>query len=171
MYIYSSDDASVAAEKALTTLHGRSIPDVVPPTQLYLSAFSPSNPPYVPPAPQAQPRLVKHLPARFSDSSLYDLFRPYGPMASVRANQAGFGDETGVVEFYLEEDARAAEAALHCAEVGEANIAVQVYQQRRASGNASEFGVNPNATSFVPGGGGILPYHGSQVISVDLTLP
>lgn len=85
-------------------------------------------------------------------------------MASARANQAGFGDGTGVVEFYLEEDARAAESALHCAEVGDTNIAVQVYQQRRTSGNASEFGVNPNATSFVPGGA-IVPY-GSQVISV-----
>jgi len=150
------------AEKALTTLHGRPIPFVTPPSQLYLTPFPPSNPPYVPPAPQAQARLVKHLPAQFSDSSLYDLFRPYGPMASARANQAGFGDGTGVVEFYIEEDARAAEAALHCAEVGDSNIAVQVYQQRRASGNASEFGVNPNATSFVPGGGAILPYHGSQ---------
>lgn len=87
-------------------------------------------------------------------------------MASARANQAGFGDGTGVVEFYIEEDARAAEAALHCAEVGDSNIAVQVYQQRRASGNASEFGVNPNATSFVPGGGAILSYHGSQVKTV-----
>ena len=88
-------------------------------------------------------------------------------MASVRANQAGFGEGTGVVEFYLEDDARAAEAALHCAEVGDSNIAVQVYQQRRTSGNASEFGVNPNATSFVPGGG-VLPYQAQQVISVLL---
>jgi polyadenylate-binding protein len=154
----------IAAEKALTTLHGRPITSVTPPAQLYLSAYSPSNPPHIPPAPQAQPRLVKHLPPQFSDSALYELFRPYGPLASARANQAGFGDGTGVVEFYLEDDARAAEAALHCAEVGEANIAVQVYQQRRMSGNPSEFGVNPNATSFVPGGG-MVPY-GSQVITV-----
>jgi polyadenylate-binding protein len=160
----------IAAEKALTTLHGRSIPFVNPPAQLYLSAFPPSNPPYLPPAPQAQPRLVKQLPAQFTDSSLYDLFRPYGPMASVRANQAGFGDGTGVVEFYLEEDARTAEAALHCAEVGDSNIAVQVYQQRRAGGNASEFGVNPNATSFVPVGGSIVPYHGTQVITMHFDL-
>ncbi|KAF8586869.1 hypothetical protein K439DRAFT_1339680 [Ramaria rubella] len=153
------------AEKALTTLHGRAIPYVTPPAHIYLSPFPPTNPPYVPPVPQAQPRLVKHLPPQFTDSALYDLFRPYGPMASVRAEQAGFGDGTGVVEFYLEDDARVAEAALHCAEVGESNIAVQVYQQRRASGNASEFGVNPNATSFVPGGSSALSFQGQQQYS------
>ena len=151
----------------MTTLHGRPIAFVTPAAHIYLSPFPPTNAPYVPPPPQAQPRLVKHIPSQISDSSLYDLFRPFGPMASVRVNQAGFGEGTGVVEFYLEDDARAAEAALHCAEVGGSNIAVQVYQQRRASGNASEFGVNPNATSFVPGGG-VVPYPGSQVISCPL---
>lgn len=88
-------------------------------------------------------------------------------MASARTIQAGFGEGTGVVEFFLEDDARAAEAALHCAEVGESNIAVQIYHHRRASGNASEFGVNPNATSFVPGSSA-LPYAAQQVIAMIL---
>jgi len=98
--------------------------------------------------PQAHARLIKHLPPHFSDAMLYDLCRPYGPIASVRANQPGFPENTGIVEYYYEEDARVAESALHCAEVGDTNIAVQLYNPRRAG--ASEFGINPNASSFVP---------------------
>ncbi|KAF8518354.1 hypothetical protein BU17DRAFT_48641 [Hysterangium stoloniferum] len=126
------------SEKALTTLNGRSIPFVNPSAQLELSPFPPTNPPQVPPPPQAQPRLVRHLPPQFNDSSVYDIFRTYGPMLSVRVQ----ADGSATIQYYLEEDARNAEAALHCAEIGDSTIAIQVIQQRP--------GVNPNATTFVP---------------------
>jgi RNA recognition motif-containing protein len=103
------------------------------------------------PPPSAVPRLVKHLPPGFTDSQLYDLFRPYGALASART-QAGFGNDTGVVEFWREEDAVEAESAMHCADVEGQSIAVQVYQPRRAS---TEFSVN--APAFVPSGS-VFPY-------------
>lgn len=105
------------------------------------------------PPPSAIPRLVKHLPPGFTDSQLYDIFRPYGALASART-QAGFGNDTGVVEFWREEDAVRAEEAMHCSDVDGSNIAVQVYQQRRTSG-VPEFSVN--APAFVPSGS-VYPY-------------
>ncbi|KDQ09039.1 hypothetical protein BOTBODRAFT_37417 [Botryobasidium botryosum FD-172 SS1] len=144
-----------SAEKALATLHGRLLLPPSPPAVLYLSPFAPTNPPTPMPPPLALPRLVKHLPEVFTDSALYELFRPFGPLASVR-NQAGFGKGVGVVEFWREDDARQAESAMHCAEVGEQNIAVQIYQPRRAPGNAD---FNTSAPPFVPSGAMIMnPY-------------
>jgi len=55
-----------------------------------------------------------------------------------------------MIEFWREEDARNAEAAMHCAEVEGQNIAVQVYQSRRASGNFESF--SASAPPFVPSG-------------------
>ncbi|KIJ38954.1 hypothetical protein M422DRAFT_175807 [Sphaerobolus stellatus SS14] len=145
----------VSAEKALATLNNRLIPFVTPAATMHLSPYPPSNPPQPLPPAQAQPRLIKHLPSQFSDSALYDLCRPFGPLSSCNASVHGFVEGTGIVEFFYEEDARAAETALHCAEVGDSNIAVQVYNPRRATGTttapASDF--NPNASSFVPGVG------------------
>jgi polyadenylate-binding protein len=109
-----------------------------------LSPYPPTNPPTPLPPPSALPRLVKQLPPVFTDSELYDLFRPFGALASVRT-QTQFGPDTGTVEFWNENDARAAEQAMHCAEVNGQNIAVQVYQPRRTS---TEF--NTSAPAFVP---------------------
>lgn len=97
---------------------------------------------------------MKHLPVGFSDSQLYDLFRPYGALASVRT-QTGFASDTGVVEFWREEDARIAEEAMHCFEVEGQNIAVTVYQGRRTSTSATEF--SAHAPTFVPSGS-VYPY-------------
>jgi polyadenylate-binding protein len=91
--------------------------------------------------------LVKQLPLDYTDSQLYDLFRPFGALASTRT-QTQFGPDTGIVEFWNEEDAIQAEQAMHCADVEGQNIAVQVYQPRRA--NAVEF--NVAAPTFVPAG-------------------
>ncbi|KAI0281824.1 hypothetical protein BGY98DRAFT_1088374 [Russula aff. rugulosa BPL654] len=137
------------AERALSTLHGRPIPGLTPPVLLVLSPYPPTTPHTPLPPPSASPRLVKHLPPGYTDSQLYDLFRPFGALASAHT-QAGFGKDTGVVEFWREEDARRAEEALHCADVEGQNIAVQLYQHRRASGVVSEF--SPSAPSFVPSG-------------------
>ncbi|KAF7971491.1 hypothetical protein HWV62_20950 [Athelia sp. TMB] len=142
------------AEKALATLQSRPIPGLQPPVSLVLSPYPPTTPLTPMPPPSAVPRLVKHLPLGFSDSQLYDLFRPYGALASVRA-QAGLGVDTGMVEFWREEDAAMGEAALHCADVEGSNIAVQVYQPRRTSTGISEF--SPTAPAFVPSGS-VFPY-------------
>ncbi|KXN81675.1 Polyadenylate-binding protein, cytoplasmic and nuclear [Leucoagaricus sp. SymC.cos] len=135
------------AEKALAVLQARSIPTTTPPVLLVLSPFPPANPPTPLPPPAAHPRLVKQLPPGCTDSQLYDLFRPFGALASVRAHTQ-FGADTGVVEFWNEEDARQAEEAMHCADVEGQNIAVQIYQPRRASGTTADF--NAAAPTFVP---------------------
>ncbi|KAH7913313.1 hypothetical protein BJ138DRAFT_1111574 [Hygrophoropsis aurantiaca] len=143
------------AEKALATLQSRPIPGLQPPVYLVLSPYPPTTPPTPLPPPSALPRLVKHLPVGYTDFQLYELFRPYGALASART-QTGFGSDTGVVEFWSEDDARIAEEALHCSEVEGQNIAVQIYQARRTSGGGpSEF--SAHAPTFVPSGS-IFPY-------------
>jgi len=114
---------NISAEKALATLQSRTIPDLHPPVLLVLSPYPPTNPPTPLPPPSALPRLVKHLPYGFTDSQLYDIFRPFGALASARS-QAGFGPDTGMIEFWREEDARNAETAMHCADVHTNNTAV-----------------------------------------------
>ncbi|KAF8842446.1 hypothetical protein BDN67DRAFT_1067736 [Paxillus ammoniavirescens] len=142
------------AEKALAILHSRPLQGLQPPVSLVLSPYPPTTPPTPLPPPSALPRLVKHLPVGFADSQLYDLFRPYGAIASVRT-QTGFGSDTGVVEFWREEDACIAEEAMHCFELEGQNIAVTVYQGRRTSGSATEF--SAHAPTFVPSGS-VYPY-------------
>ncbi|CAE6395900.1 unnamed protein product [Rhizoctonia solani] len=133
------------AEKALATLNGALIPN----TQFYLH-LSPFASQATPP-PLATPRLVKHLPPGTNDSFLYDLFRPYGPLSSAKM-EASFGVESGIVHFWNEDDAAAAEQAMHCAEVGDRNIAVVVFQQPRRTPSAQDqFNPNPTAPAFVPG--------------------
>jgi polyadenylate-binding protein len=135
------------AEKALATLQSRPIPNVEPPVPLVLSPYPSTTPPTPLPPPSASPRFVKQLPPDFTDSQLYDLFRPFGALASVRTPTSS-GRDTGIVEFWREEDARDAEDALHCADVEGQNIVVQLYQQRRPAAVRTEF--SPNAPTFVP---------------------
>ncbi|KAI0738953.1 hypothetical protein C8Q80DRAFT_1112630 [Daedaleopsis nitida] len=142
------------AEKALATLQNRPIPNLPQTVLLTLSPYPSTTPPTPLPPPNASPRLVKQLPSGFTDSQLYDLFRPFGALASVRT-PAPFGRDNGIIEFWREEDAREAEESMHCAEVEGQNIVVQVYSPRRAPGMGSEF--SPNAPSFVPSGS-VFPY-------------
>ncbi|CCL99612.1 uncharacterized protein FIBRA_01630 [Fibroporia radiculosa] len=144
------------AEKALATLQSRPIPGIQPPVLLALSPYPSTTPPTPLPPPSASPRLVKHLPPGYTDSQLYDLFRAFGALASVRT-QSPFGKDTGVVEFWREEDAREAEEAMHCADVEGQNIAVQVYQPRRAGAGATISEFNATAPTFVPTGS-VFPY-------------
>lgn len=111
----------------------------MPAVTLVLSPYPPTSPPTPLPPPSAQPRLVKHLPHGYTDSQLYDMFRPFGALASAKT-QTHFGPDTGVVEYYNEDDAKMAEEAMHCAEVDGQNIAVQVYHPR----------FSPSAPAFVP---------------------
>ena len=144
------------AEKALATLQSRNIPDLQISVPLVLSPYPPTNPPTPLPPPSAMPRLVKQLPLAFTDSQLYDLFRPYGALASART-PTQFGPDTGMVEFWNEEDAQMAEDALHCAEVEGQNIVVQLYQPRRSSHSVREFNAAP--PSFVPAPVNFSPFH------------
>jgi polyadenylate-binding protein len=159
-------NACFTAERALATLHGRPILDLSPPVILVLSPYPPTTPPTPLPPPSASPRLVKHLPPSYTDSQLYDLFRPFGALASAHTH-AGFGKDTGVVEFWREEDARRAEEALHCADIEGSNIAVQLYQHRRASGVMSEF--SPSAPAFVPSGSAYPTPYPTQVSFPEMT--
>lgn len=135
-------------------MQARPLQGLTPAALLVLSPYPSTSPPTPLPPPSAQPRLVKHLPEGYTDSQLYDLFRPYGALASVRT-QSPFGRDTGIVEYWREEDAREAEEAMHCADVEGQNIAVQVYQPRRGGAGMSEF--NATAPTFVPTGS-VLPY-------------
>ncbi|KAF7360217.1 hypothetical protein MVEN_00750500 [Mycena venus] len=139
------------AEKALATLQSRPLPGLLPPVPLVLSPYPPTNPPTPLPPPSALPRLVKHLPSGYTDSQLYDIFRPFGALASART-PTHFGVDTGMVEFWNEDDARQAEEAMHCADVQGQNIAVQVYQPRRTASGGGHGEFNTSAPSFVPSG-------------------
>jgi polyadenylate-binding protein len=139
------------AEKALATLQNRPLLPPAPPCVLMLSAFPPTSPPMPIPQPMAIPRLVKHLPENITDSELYDLFRPFGVLAAVH-NQIGLGRGIGLVEYWHEDDAKRAQEAMHCAEVGEQNISVQIYQPRRASGGVPSGDFNMAAPVFIPSG-------------------
>ncbi|KAJ3826353.1 hypothetical protein F5880DRAFT_1631741 [Lentinula raphanica] len=94
-------------EEALATLQSRPLPGV-PSAHLMLLPYPPTNPPTGPLlSPSALPRLVKHLPINFGDSALFDLFRPFGTLASVRI-PTHFGVDTSMIEFWNEDDARCA---------------------------------------------------------------
>ncbi|CAE7102324.1 unnamed protein product [Rhizoctonia solani] len=154
------------AEKALATLNG----SVIPNTQFYLH-LSPFASQATPP-PLATPRLVKHLPLGTNDSFLYDLFRPYGPLSSAKM-EATFGAESGIVHFWNEDDAAAAEQAMHCAEVGDRNIAVVIFQQPRRTASAQDQYPNVSAPAFVPGipAFPFTPPRGSNPYDVSRTPP
>ena len=143
----------------MATLQSRQVPGHPPGTYLTLSPVPQTNPPTMLLGPSAAPRLVKQLPPGFTDAQLFDLFRPYGALYSARTqpptNIYNTNDDsgTGIVEFYREEDAKRAEEELHCAEVGDRNIAVSVYHAPRRSNTTSE--INANAPPFIPSGYGI----------------
>lgn len=136
------------AEKALATLQSRPIPFTTPPAYLVLTPYPPNSDATLPP-PTAAPRLVKQLPPEYTDAMVYDLFRPFGPLASVRMQQ---GTENAIVEFWREEDAARAQEQMHCEQVGDRNISIQLYQPRRGT---TEF--SPSAPPFIPSGLGYGP--------------
>lgn len=113
------------------------------------------------PPPSAAPRIIKHLPPEMRETSLYDIFRMYGALATVRTTVHGSLD-TGIVEFWDEEDARRAEDAMHCSEIDGQMISVQIYQTNRrtpSGGVGTEFSIK--AAPFVPSGS-IFPYPASH---------
>jgi polyadenylate-binding protein len=147
------------AEKALACLHSKPFPGLTTPANIVLSPYPPTDPPTPLPPASATPRLVKFLPTYYTDFQLYDLFRPYGALAAVRT-RVPFAQETAMIEFWREDDARKAEDAMYCAQIDGHNIAIQSYQPRRSSGSMSDFTLG--TPTFVASG---YPYPVNQVFA------
>lgn len=163
-----------AAEKALATLQGHMLQPPSPYSNIFLSPY-PLDSNQVLPQSQSQPRLIKQLPNGITDAFLFDIFRQYGPIASIRTTSP-FGPDIGVVEYWEEEHAKAAELELHCADIAGSNISVQVYQPKRAGPTRTDF--NVAAAPFVPSGhlgyspassGGRLPSYTAPASPVSWT--
>ena len=148
-----------AAEKALACLHSKPFPGLTTPANIVLSPYPPTDPPTPLPPASATPRLVKFLPTYYTDFQLYDLFRPHGALAAVRT-RVSFAQETAMIEFWREDDARKAEDAMYCAQIDGHNIAIQSYQPRRTSGSMSDFTLG--TPTFVTSG---YPYPVNQVFA------
>jgi len=127
------------AEKAYATCNGQRLPGSSTST-LALSLSSPSSA-ESDPQPLATPRIIKQLPPTFTAAKLFDLARPFGPLhsATLLYSPSPHPGEPprfkghALVTFYDEQHASDAERGLHFLEVEGQNIAVQVYEQRRAA--------------------------------------
>lgn len=109
------------AEKALAVLNLRLIPNSEPPTLLMLSPSRDQS--RLSPTFSGSPRLVKCLPSHYTDLQLYMLIRPFGPLAFARVeNTLG-----GIVQFWNEGAARAAEVAVRSAFAQTSKFTLQVY--------------------------------------------
>ncbi|KAG7100176.1 hypothetical protein E1B28_001955 [Marasmius oreades] len=114
------------AEKALATLQSRPLSGTFPPIHLFISSYSPENPPNpLPLLPRPVVMLVENLPPGYSESKLYDLFRPYGAIDWVQT-RTSFGLDTGVVEFWNEGDAARAVEELRGAYIEGWNITIRI---------------------------------------------
>jgi hypothetical protein len=110
-----------SAEKALATLHLRPISKTNPPVLLFLSITSGCTP--LATSISGNPRLVKLLPQDFTDATLYDFLRPFGPLASVRVDR----ELGGIVQFWTESDALTAELAVREKFARKSKITLQAY--------------------------------------------
>lgn len=106
---------------------------------------------------QAKPRLVKQLPPETDDLYVYDLFRPFGPLASVKCIVTNpiTGEFTGFrgmarVDFYNEAHAVAAESALYCQMIGTKSISVALLPSSRNAAPMQQPKFSPKAPTFVP---------------------
>ncbi|KAJ7821684.1 hypothetical protein B0H14DRAFT_3733246 [Mycena olivaceomarginata] len=114
------------AERALAIHHLQPIPFVKPPVILIFSTipgFYPKS--FGAPDAAVSPRLIETLPAGCTESTLYDILRPYGPIYSLKID-AIVG---GLVQFWDEAHARDAEMHL-AAEQAEANMILNSYDPR-----------------------------------------
>ncbi|KAJ7796037.1 hypothetical protein B0H14DRAFT_3552635 [Mycena olivaceomarginata] len=111
------------AERALAIHHLQPIPFVKPPVILIFSTipgFYPKS--FGAPDAAVSPRLIKTLPASCTESTLYDILRPYGPIYSLKID-AIVG---GLVQFW--DEAHAQDAEMHlAAEQAEANMILNSY--------------------------------------------
>ncbi|KAF5381676.1 hypothetical protein D9615_005569 [Tricholomella constricta] len=109
------------AEKALAILNGRLIPGILPPASLRLS----TTPDAASPALNAtgNPRFVKLLPPNTTEIELYELIRPFGALIAARVDER-LG---GIVRFWTEGEARAAERAVSSTFSETTRITLQAY--------------------------------------------
>jgi polyadenylate-binding protein len=110
-----------SAEKALATLNLRPISKTNPSFVLSLSLTQECTP--LASILSGHPRLVKLLPKNYTDEDLYDLLRPFGPLASVRVDK----ELGGIVQFWTEADAQAAERAVRQAFARKSKITLHAY--------------------------------------------
>lgn len=129
------------AEKALATIRS-----------VELRASDPSK---ADPEPAAKALLIKQLPVTTDDGFLYDLFRPYGPIARAeciftnsQGQYTGFRGVANVV-YYAEEDSKKAQDELNCSELEGKLISVRPDPSPRHSSDVR--GISAQATPFVPG--------------------
>ncbi|KAJ7796015.1 hypothetical protein B0H14DRAFT_3552602 [Mycena olivaceomarginata] len=115
-----------SAERALAIHHLQPIPFVKPPVIMIFSTipgFYPKS--FGAPDAAVSPRLIKTLPAGCTESTLYDILRPYGPIYSLKID-AIVG---GLVQFW--DEAHAQDAEMHlAAEQAEANMILNSYDPR-----------------------------------------
>lgn len=149
-----------AAEEALACLHSKPFPGLHTPANIALSPYPPTNPPTPLPRALATPRLVKFLPAYYTDFNLYDLIRPYGALAAVRM-RVPFAHETAMIEFWREDDARRAEDAMYRAQIDGRFIVVQNYKPWGNNGLMNDF--VPGAPTPAASG---YPYPANQVFTL-----
>lgn len=110
----------------------------------------------VEPVPQARPRLVKHLPKHLNDPTIYDLFRPFGPifraqcvLTNPSGHYTGFKGVATVI-FYSEQDAQCAQNSMHCADVEGSTISVTVDHSSAKRSNDSTATQNTSMSARAP---------------------
>ncbi|KAJ7729804.1 hypothetical protein B0H16DRAFT_1469916 [Mycena metata] len=106
-YMTASVSFSPNTEKALAILHLRPILSLEP--EAILNCFAAADfKPFDAPDASIAPRLIRPLPPGCTESDLFDMLRPYGPIYYVRIHPiAG-----GLVQFWVEAHARNAEIGL-----------------------------------------------------------
>ncbi|GAA5834734.1 hypothetical protein JCM11251_003648 [Rhodosporidiobolus azoricus] len=115
------------------------------PTSTLTLSFSPLSSASADPAPSPSsvPRLIKQLPLTLTASTLFALCRPYGPIYSLTlllappTSHAPSGSQPrfkghALVHFYAEEDAQKMQEGMHFSKVGGQNIAVSLWDVKRA---------------------------------------
>lgn len=118
-----------------------------------LSINAPSGETSDPPA-QSKRRLINQLPQQITVAEVFRLLRPFGALRKVTliTTSAKTGQSIGfrgsaTVEYYSEDDARVAERALHCSDVGGNSISVTIDTLNRAPAAHS---IRATAPVFVP---------------------
>ncbi|KAF9257184.1 hypothetical protein L218DRAFT_132516 [Marasmius fiardii PR-910] len=111
------------AEKAHAILQSRPLSEINPPVHLILSPYPPENSLLDEP-PRTTAILVQNLPHGYPESALYNLFRPLGAIDWVWIRTYS-GHDTGVVEFWSEDDAYRASRELNGTEVEGQKISIR----------------------------------------------
>jgi len=109
------------------------------------------------PEPQATILQVKQLPAQIDNNYLYNLFRPFGPMAlcKIVVETDGLSKGRAYVQYFWQEDADEALEQMHCKEIGDKTIAITKYNPSKSkSSSAAQSGSTqqpmPSATLSAP---------------------